>query len=1010
MAMRKNIIWMAFAAIAAISLMAGCNKEKMEEDALTNEPGTEIVFGASTDWLNDEQTRTEYSGKDEQNGTVHKTSEYERIDWVNGKDVIRILCEQAVPKTGTSPMASYVVNNVRIDNSDRKKSLAGIVPVDNSLIWGTGTHYFYALYPAPGMDSNYNFSDKTVSSSNSKIEAVSNNRAKITGVIPATQNAVKSGNIYKANMNYAYMYATTKATAGQSGKVMLSFNPLVTTLEFYLTQVAADASTANLTRLELSSTSTPLTGTFTATINGTGSTPTASISAPAYSTSNNKITITLPGNGVRLSNTPITVTFLTLPVQQKNLTLTLYFGSNYAIKRTLKLNSTSGPVSVGACTKAYFHFGVPDTMYYIDAEGPVVMGDNGNSDELILGGKRTIKINSYKRHTSNSTAAVSWKVYASTDNGAHYYSHGQSGWPEWLELSAYSGPGSVSNANLTAKIGYNPRVTGTVSDVATAGNGANMIRTIRNATVVTGPRDLSLYNIYGQLHGPSTAPAGITKAGAHSANSYVVSAPGTYCFPIVYGNAIDKTHGDANGVYAAAYGADHTTRFHNASGVNLSSAYILSDPSLEKSGNYEAVVVWQDVHTGWAMLTDADVSIIDAPSGAGVPGCKYIKFYLDKNKILPGNFTIALRDTGLNRILWSWHIWVTAVPHSAASDDFTIRTYKYRTKIYEPESSGGGVPAGNNPPAGSTLENTSMLNCNLGWTPPLDYTVAETAQRTAILKFVQDEGTPNALYDEVVVRQDKVTIPAYHGIYYSNTHYEWGRKDPFLPERGSSDAANKSHQDGETFSGKIVNGNTLLFRGDLGQNPGALIRNPHEYDTAPSSTVGNGMHYLWNEKYIAGNIMDVKETVVIKTVYDPCPAGFTVPFGYAFTAFTRDGYHREAATLVPSHQADFFGKEIATDAAKAHPGGFMMTATGLQNESDYTLYFAYTGHRVMGNCGGAEEQAYIWTCCDYPGYRETNGESWKDNGQCLGLHHNIFPLFNAYNRRHGFSVRPMVEQ
>ena len=999
--MRQSLINNIIAVFFLIPAIAGCTKELTTS---THEQGTTIVFGASTSWVNDIETRTEYSGKDENGNDVSKTSGYERIDWVENTDLIRILCDAATGKANPNDKtADYIIQDVRV-GSDKKKSEATIERGDdNSLQWGTGTHYFYALYPAAGTESNYNFTYKTVTEANSKIESVATNKAKIKGVIPASQETIQNGNIFKANMNYAYMYATT--SADPDADVLLSFNPLVTTIEVSLTNVAADATSANLTKLELTSTSTPLTGTFSATIDGTGSTPSVSVSAPTYSAgTNNIITINVPSSGIQLSSTPVKFTFLTLPVAQTNLTLTLYFGT---VKRAIKLNTSSGPVSVSARKKAYFTFGVPDSIYHIDAEGPVVMGDNGNSDELILGGKRTITINSYKKYTSNSTEAVSWKVYASTDNGAHYYSHGQSGWPEWLELSAYSGPGSVSNANITAKIGYNPRVTGTVTDVATAGNGANMIQTIRNATEVTGPRDLSLYNIYGELHSNSTVPAGITKSGAHTANSYVVSAPGTYCFPIVYGNAIDKTHGDANGVYSAAYGAAYGTAFHNASGVNIKSPYILSDTNLEKSGNYEAVIVWQDVHTGWAMLNDVDVSIIDAPSGAGVPGCKYIKFYLDKNKILPGNFTIALRDTGLNRILWSWHIWVTAVPHSVASDDFTIRTFKYRTKIYEPTTV--DAIAGNEPPAGSTLENTSMLNCNLGWTPPLDYTVAETAQRTAILRFVQDEGTPNALYDEVVVRQDKVTIPAYHGIYYSNTHYEWGRKDPFLPERGSSAAANKSHQDGETFANKIVAGNTLLYGGDMGQNPSALIKYPYEWDTAGPETAGNAMHYLWNAKYMDQQMV-VSEPVVIKTVYDPSPAGFTVPFGYAFTAFTRDGYHRESASLAPNHPADYFGKEIATDVAKAHPGGFMMTATGLQNESDYTLYFAYTGHRVMGNCGGAEGQSYIWTCCDFPGPRTTNDVTWYHNGQCFGLHHNIFPLFNAYNRRHGFSVRPFVEK
>ena len=188
------------------------------------------------------------------------------------------------------------------------------------------------------MESNYDFTDKTVSASNASIVA-SNNHATITGVIPATQEAVKVGNVYKANMNYAYMYAAKKIGASSHGNVELSFKPLVTTLEFRLKGNSALPIGVNLTKLELSSASSPLTGTFTATVTESGVDPATDITVPAFAAgTNDKITIILPTEegattpGIELTDTPVTFTFLTLPTDQTDLTLTLYFGADYAGK------------------------------------------------------------------------------------------------------------------------------------------------------------------------------------------------------------------------------------------------------------------------------------------------------------------------------------------------------------------------------------------------------------------------------------------------------------------------------------------------------------------------------------------------------------------------------------------------------------------------------------------------------------------------------------------------------
>ena len=88
--MEKNRIIKALIAFSAAVLLVGCAKETATEFG-RRVPGDEIVFGASGAWYNGFQTRTEYSGKDENNRDVSATSEYERLDWVKDYDQIRIL-------------------------------------------------------------------------------------------------------------------------------------------------------------------------------------------------------------------------------------------------------------------------------------------------------------------------------------------------------------------------------------------------------------------------------------------------------------------------------------------------------------------------------------------------------------------------------------------------------------------------------------------------------------------------------------------------------------------------------------------------------------------------------------------------------------------------------------------------------------------------------------------------------------------------------------------------------
>ena len=140
------------------------------------------------------------------------------------------------------------------------------------------------------------------------------------------------------------------------------------------------------------------------------------------------------------------------------------------------------------------------------------------------------------------------------------------------------------------------------------------------------PHDLS-YDYNGQMN---------------TANCYVVTHPGYYKFPLVYGNAIKN--GAPN---AIAYGVKD--------GTSISSTFVnhlgnpISDPYIYKNTNCtvgSAELVWQDAQN----LISNNIALCDNDT--------YISFQITKENIQQGNAVIAVKDESRN-IMWSWHIWVT---------------------------------------------------------------------------------------------------------------------------------------------------------------------------------------------------------------------------------------------------------------------------------------------------------------------------------------------------------------
>lgn len=130
----------------------------------------------------------------------------------------------------------------------------------------------------------------------------------------------------------------------------------------------------------------------------------------------------------------------------------------------------------------------------------------------------------------------------------------------------------------------------------------------------------------------------------NTANCYVVTHPGYYKFPLVYGNAIKN--GATN---AIAYGeGTNSTTFVNHLGNKITNPYIYKNLN-NNSGKleaYSAELVWQDAPN----LISNNIDLCD--------GNTYISFEITKENIQQGNAVIAVKDEGGN-IMWSWHIWVT---------------------------------------------------------------------------------------------------------------------------------------------------------------------------------------------------------------------------------------------------------------------------------------------------------------------------------------------------------------
>ena len=356
--------------------------------------------------------------------------------------------------------------------------------------------------------------------------------------------------------------------------------------------------------------------------------------------------------------------------------------------------------------------------------------------------------------------------------------------------------------------------------------------------------DVSIpYNLANQTNGSLTDE--------NTANCYVVSAPGYYSFPLVYGNAIKNGVPNTSAYISTKTGGNILTTFINHTGNSIIGPYI-KDNNCQPA---KAELVWQDAPN---LITDIKYD----NTGKG-----RISFKVDKSSIQPGNAVIAIKDAS-DKVLWSWHIWVTYRDISK-----TIEVTNYQSQKYK------------------------FMPVNLGW---CDSDAMVYPERSCRVKITAGDKSI-----VTTITQHSETIFSFG----NHPYYEWGRKDPFPPSNGLGDS-NKTWYDKDgnahTESPKTENfstGATCIMN---------YILKP---DVMHSQYSGDNTYAnLWSAD---NNVYTANDENVIKTIYDPSPVGFKLPPSNAFTGFTTTGEYVSTLSQINGEwDSSLKGWNFYTDSSK----------------------------------------------------------------------------------------------
>lgn len=204
--------------------LAGCSDEVGITADRLPVSGDEIAFGATAGQFTEPAKRTIYGVPDGENLSNFSRLE---IDWVAGKDQVRVFCDQpSEQRWGDYTVVGSEADGYYLQKNDENKP--GVRWGDNL----TTPHTFYSFYPLT--TSN----DVSISGlqSDTKVRATIPT-AQIAGTYHAEtdQHSNRTWHIIDPDMSYAMMVGKGTWTPDQDKNVALTYKPIVTVLDVYVT-------------------------------------------------------------------------------------------------------------------------------------------------------------------------------------------------------------------------------------------------------------------------------------------------------------------------------------------------------------------------------------------------------------------------------------------------------------------------------------------------------------------------------------------------------------------------------------------------------------------------------------------------------------------------------------------------------------------------------------------------------------------------------------------------------
>ncbi len=591
-------------------------------------------------------------------------------------------------------------------------------------------------------------------------------------------------------------------------------------------------------------------------------------------------------NQIILGNTGDNYTFYMIPQSLSGVSVKIYFSDNTSINANL-----SGTWKPGT-TKTYALSQNTSTWnYQLTVTNPTAAAYTSTTT-----GNYTVQ--SYRQALDGTQQPVKWKVVGYDGNGDGVFSMDEK--PSWLtSLSKEEGDGGTSaesgNATLTTD----------VTDLLAARN--NALKSATPLGSAGSPYDLS-------TKGGSVARS--------TANSYVISAPGHYSIPLVYGNAIKNGAPNPSSYQTSATGTYVLQHFKDHADQNITSPYI----NVQNTGNpaTQAGVVWAD-----------ESGLVINPTVSGTGTGAFVNFEVPVSAIKNGNAVIAVKNAS-GTVMWSWHLWFAPqdVLNTTAVTNFQNKVYNFTN-----ETLGFKYTAW----SGSTYSAPRSVKVKV------EQTVGQAGgKQVGYITITQNNGSVQQGY---------------------STLYQFGRKDA-LPGTDAL-ASGSSYSFDNTADGRSI--------GYAIQHPENMFRyagtGSYPYDWC-NAIYDN----LWSADNTVGSFND---NAVVKTIYDPSPAGFKMPASNAFTGFTTNG--KNGGTMNTNGTWDYgwnFNNKITSP--------------------DATVYFPASGWRDYGDGSlfGVGNYGYSWSAVPL-------GMASYGCYLYFGRWH-VYPR-GFDNRSYGFSVRPVSE-